>query len=67
MIMKKMIWKHNGKAETVLFMGTLFKTQTFGFSTEVQACIMLASQHYIVVPIDELRLAPEDYNKIFAE
>ena len=65
--MKKMIWKHNGKAETVLFMGIMFKPQTFGFSNAVHACIMLASQHYIVVPIDELSLSPEDYNKIFAE
>ena len=65
--MKKMIWKHNGKAETVLFMGIMFKPQTFGFSNAVHACIMLASQHYIIVPIDELRLAPEDNNRIFAE
>ena len=64
--MKKMIWRHDGKAETVLFMGASFKPYA-GFSSTAYACIMLESQHYLVVPIDELSLSPEDYNKIFAE
>lgn len=66
MTMKKMIWRHDGKTETVLFMGASFKPYA-GFSGTAYACIMLASQHCIVVPINELRLAPEDYNRIFAE
>ena len=64
--MKKMIWRHAGKTETVLFIGAMFKPYT-GFSDIAYACIMLESQRYLVVPIDELSLAPEDYNRIFAE
>ena len=41
--MKKMIWRHDGKTETVLFMGAMFKSQPFGFSNTAYACIMLAS------------------------
>ena len=64
--MKKMIWRHDGKTETVLFMGVMFKPYA-GFSGTAYACIMLESQRYLVVSIDELGLTPEDYNRIFAE
>ena len=64
--MKKMIWRHDGKAEAVLFMGVSFKPYA-GFSGTVYACIMLESQRYLVVSINELSLVPEDYNRIFAE
>ena len=55
--MKRMIWTRRN--EIVLVMGVDVKTST--------AIVLTHNEYYMTVPLAELRLATEDYNRIFAE
>lgn len=70
--MKRMTWMHSVDGEmhkeTVLLMGVSFRgPNTVGYDNTTYACIMDADQKYHKVPISQLMLSTEDYNKVFAE
>lgn len=69
--MKKMIWSHlvNHELirEKVLVMGVSIKPDTPGFDNTAYACIMDSYKMYHKVPIEQLSLTAEDYNKFFCE
>jgi len=65
-----MTWTHivdgEPREETVLFMGVSVNPNTPGFDCTIYACIMDSNQVYHTVPVNQLSLSTEDYNKIFA-
>lgn len=65
--MNKMIWTNprNGKKEIVLLIGVNPKSPTSGFSSMTYACIMKSNKYFYTVPVNELSLTDEDYDKIF--
>ena len=54
--MKRMIWTKRN--EVVLVMGVDLRTSS--------AIVMTKDEYYMTVPLPELKLTTEDYNRVFA-